>query len=152
MKKIILGQKQVLLFVFAGAVSALVEILMMKIFSQTIPIFFEQEIDFHGIKYPLSNVLSTSCAILFNYWLSVRFVFERGKHGKKREFFYFMILSGITTFLSLSIFQIFINFIFLTPIDFKIYTLSPIILSKVMAIGIVSILNYVVKKNIVFNG
>ena len=152
MKKIILGQKQVLLFVFAGAMSALVEILMMKIFSQTIPIFFEQEIDFHGIKYPLSNVLSTSCAILFNYWLSVRFVFERGKHGKKREFFYFIILSGITTFLSLSIFQIFINFIFLTPIDFKIYTLSPIILSKVMAIGIVSILNYVVKKNIVFNG
>ena len=152
MKKIILGQKQVLLFVFAGAVSALVEILMMKIFSQTIPIFFEQEIDFHGIKYPLSNVLSTSCAILFNYWLSVRFVFERGKHGKKREFFYFIILSGMTTFLSLSIFQIFINFIFLTPIDFKIYTLTPIILSKVMAIGIVSILNYVVKKNIVFNG
>ena len=150
MKKIILGQKQVLLFVFAGAMSALVEILMMKIFSQTIPIFFEQEIDFHGIKYPLSNVLSTSCAILFNYWLSVRFVFERGKHGKKREFFYFMILSGITTFLSLSIFQIFINFIFLTPIDFKIYTLSPIILSKVMAIGIVSILNYIVKKNIIF--
>ena len=109
MKKIILGQKQVLLFVFAGAMSALVEILMMKIFSQTIPIFFEQETDFHGIKYPLSNVFSTSCAILFNYWLSVRFVFERGKHGKKREFFYFMILSGITTFLSLSIFQIFIN-------------------------------------------
>ena len=152
MKRIILRQKQVLLFIFAGAMSALVEILMMKIFSQTIPIFFEQEIDFHGIKYPLSNVFSTSCAILFNYWLSVRFVFERGKHGKKREFFYFIILSGITTFLSLSIFQIFINFIFLTPIDFKIYTLSPIILSKVMAIGIVSILNYVVKKNIVFNG
>ena len=152
MKRIILRQKQVLLFIFAGAMSALVEILMMKIFSQTIPLFFEQEADFHGIKYPLSNVLSTSCAILFNYWLSVRFVFERGKHGKKREFFYFMILSGITTFLSLSIFQIFINFIFLTPIDFKIYTLSPIILSKVMAIGIVSILNYVVKKNVVFNG
>ena len=125
MKKIILGQKQVLLFVFAGAMSALVEILMMKIFSQTIPICFDQETDFHGIKYPLSNVLSTSCAILFNYWLSV-------------------------TFLSLSIFQIFINFIFLTPIDFKIYTLSPIILSKVMAIGIVSILNYIVKKNIIF--
>lgn len=151
MKKIILGQKQVLLFVFAGAMSALVEILMMKIFSQIIPVFFEQEADFHGIKYPLSNVLSTFCAILFNYWLSVRFVFERGKHGKKREFFYFIILSGMTTFLSLSIFQIFINFIFLTPIDFKIYTLSPIILSKVMAIGIVSILNYIVKKNIIFS-
>ena len=57
----------------------------------------------------------------------------------------------MTTFLSLSIFQIFINFIFLTPIDFNIYTLSPIILSKVMAIGIVSILNYIVKKNIIFS-
>ena len=77
MKKIILGQKQVLLFVFAGAMSALVEILMMKIFSQIIPMFFEQETDFHGIKYPLSNVLSTSCAILFNYWLSVRFLMGR---------------------------------------------------------------------------
>ena len=92
MKRIILRQKQVLLFIFAGAMSALVEILTMKVFSQIIPVFFEQETDFHGIKYPLSNVLSTFCAILFNYWLSVRFVFERGKHGKKREFFYFIIL------------------------------------------------------------
>lgn len=150
MKKIILSQKQVLLFVFAGALSALVEILMMKVFSQIIPNIFEQETNFYGIKYPLSNIFSTGCAILINYWLSVKFVFESGKHGRKREFAYFMIISGVTTFLSLSIFQVFINFVFLEPIDFKVYALSPIILSKVMAIGIVSVLNYIVKKKIIF--
>lgn len=147
-----LQRKQILFFILAGAVSALVEIVMMKFFSQIVPNFFAQETDFYGIKYPLSNIFSTTCAILVNYWLSIRFVFEIGKHGKKKEFAYFMIVSGMTTFLSLTIFQIFINFVFLTPIDFKIYALSPIILSKIMAIGLVSIINYIVKKKIIFNG
>lgn len=145
-------QKQILFFILAGAVSALVEILMMKLFSQIIPSVFVQETNFYGIKYPLSNIFSTLCAILVNYWLSVKYVFETGKHGKKREFAYFMAISAMTTLLSLTIFQININFIFLHPIDFKIYALSPIILSKVLAIGIVSIINYIVKKKIVFNG
>lgn len=145
-------QKQILFFILAGAVSALVEILMMKLFSQIIPSVFAQETNFYGIKYPLSNIFSTLCAILVNYWLSVKYVFETGKHGKKREFAYFMAISAMTTLLSLTIFQININFIFLHPIDFKIYALSPIILSKVLAIGIVSIINYIVKKKIVFNG
>lgn len=145
-------QKQILFFILAGAVSALVEILMMKLFSQIIPSVFVQETNFYGIKYPLSNIFSTLCAILVNYWLSVKYVFETGKHGKKREFAYFMAISAMTTLLSLTIFQININFIFLQPIDFKIYALSPIILSKVLAIGIVSIINYIVKKKIVFNG
>lgn len=144
--------KQVFLFLLAGGMSAVVELLMMKLFSSFIPQFFIQETDFYGIKYPLSNILSTSCAILVNYWLSVTFVFQSGKHSKKKEFVYFITISGITTILSLTIFQVFINFIFLSPIDFKIYTLSPIILSKIMAIGIVSLLNYVVKKKVIFKG
>lgn len=152
MKRIILSQKQVLLFVFVGTLSVLVEVVMMKIFSQVVPIVFEQETNFYGIKYPLSNIFSTICAVLVNYWLSVNFVFEGGKHNKKREFVYFMVISGVTTILSLSIFQAFINFVFLEPIDFKIYTLSPIILSKLMAISVVSVLNYITKKKIIFKG
>lgn len=148
----LLKNKQIFLFILAGAASALVEIVMMKIFSQIIPSFFTEETNFYGIKYPLSNIFSTLCAILVNYWLSIKYVFETGKHGKKREFAYFMLISGLTTFLSLTIFQININFIFLHPIDFKIYALSPIILSKILAIGIVSIINYIVKKKIIFNG
>lgn len=152
MKRLILGKKQIIFFVLAGAFSAVVELLMMKVFTSFIPQIFPQEMNFYGVKYPLSNIFSTSCAILVNYWLSIKFVFERGKHDKKKEFFYFMIISGITTLLSLTIFQVFINFVFLKPIDFKIYALSPVILSKVMAIGIVSVINYIVKKKIIFNG
>lgn len=152
MKQLLLKHKQILFFIMAGATSAVVEIVMMKLFSHFIPQIFPQEVNFHGIKYPLSNICSTACAILVNYWLSINFVFQTGKHSRKKEFTYFMLISGTTTLLSLSIFQIFINFVFLEPIDFKIYALSPIILSKIMAIGIVSIINYIVKKRIVFNG
>lgn len=147
-----LNHKQFIYFILVGAFSALVELITMKIFSSFIPLFFEQETNFYGIKYPLSNIFSTLFAILVNYWLSIKFVFEQGKHNRNKEFFYFFGISGITTLLSLTIFQGFINFVFLNPIHFKIYTLSPIILSKIMAIGIVSILNYIIKKKIIFNG
>lgn len=152
MKQILIRQKQIIFFIIAGGLSAVVELLAMKFFSLYVPQFFPQEINFHGIKYPISNILSTSLAILFNYYLSIKFVFERGKHGRKREFVYFMVVSGMTTLLSLIFFQLFINFVFLQPIDFKIYPLSPIILSKFMAIGLVSILNYFVKKKVIFKG
>lgn len=152
MKQLLLKHKQILFFILAGATSAVVEIIMMKCFSYFIPQIFPQETNLYGIKYPFSNICSTACAILVNYWLSINFVFQTGKHSRKKEFTYFMLISGTTTLLSLSIFQVFINFVFLNPVDFKIYAFSPIILSKIMAIGIVSIINYMVKKRIVFNG
>lgn len=152
LKKLILSQKQFILFILAGGISAVVELIMMKVFSSFIPEIFEQETNFYGVKYPLSNVFSTFFAILVNYWLSVKFVFKQGRHGKKKEFAYFFGISAMTTLLSLTIFQVFINFVFLKPIDFKIYALSPIILSKIMAIGIVSVLNYIIKKKVIFNG
>ena len=43
MKEIFLQQKQVLLFVAAGALSAVVEIGSFKIFSVYLPLFFAQE-------------------------------------------------------------------------------------------------------------
>ncbi len=152
MKQFILGKKQIFLFVIAGGLSAVVEIVMMKVFSHYIPQFFPQETNFFGIKYLFSNILSTGCAVLFNYWLSIRFVFERGKHGKKREFAYFVGISFVSTLLSLTFFQLFINFVFHTPLDLIVYALSPIMMSKIMAIALVSILNYFVKKNVIFKG
>ena len=112
MKEIFLQQKQVLLFVAAGALSAVVEIGSFKIFSVYLPLFFAQENNFHGIHFPLSNIFSTSCGIITNYFLSIWFVFERGKHSKKKEFAYFMIVSFFSTILSLSFFQIFFRFVF----------------------------------------
>lgn len=152
MKKLILKQKQLIFFVIAGGLSAVVEIGLFKLFSLYIPKIFPPELNFYGIKYPFSNVFSTSCAILFNYILSIKFVFERGKHSKKREFLYFMIVSAFSTVLSLSIFQVFFHYVFFKNINVMIFVFSPEVLSKIFAIIVVSVLNYSVKKKIIFNG
>ncbi|PWN60079.1 GtrA family protein [Chryseobacterium oncorhynchi] len=152
MKEILIRQKQVLFFIIAGGLSAIVEIGSFKIFSTYLPHFFENETNFHGIHYPLSNIFSTSCGIITNYFLSIWFVFERGKHSKKREFAYFMMVSFISTLLSLGFFQIFYSFVFKDNINLFFYTLSPEMISKIAAILLVSILNYSVKKKVIFNG
>lgn len=152
MRALLLRHKQVLLFIIAGGLSAIVEIGSFKIFSTYLPQAISQEQNFHGIHYPLSNILSTSCGILFNYFLSIWFVFERGKHSKRKEFAYFMVVSFISTILSLSFFQIFYSLIFKDNIDLIFYTLSPEMTSKIAAILLVSILNYSVKKKVIFNG
>ncbi|MDF2932441.1 MAG: GtrA family protein [Chryseobacterium sp.] len=152
MRELLLRHKQVLFFIIAGGLSAIVEIGSFKIFSTYLPQMISQEQNFHGIHYPLSNIFSTSCGILSNYFLSIWFVFERGKHSKKREFVYFMGVSFVSTLLSLFFFQIFYSYIFKDNIDLFFYTLSPEMISKISAILLVSILNYSVKKKVIFNG
>ncbi|WP_370898523.1 GtrA family protein [Chryseobacterium gossypii] len=152
MRELILRQKQILFFIIAGGLSAIVEIGSFKIFSTYLPPLIPKETNFHGIHYPLSNILSTSCGIISNYFLSIWFVFERGKHSKRKEFAYFMVISFISTLLSLGFFQFFYSFIFNDNINLGIYTLSPEMISKISAILLVSILNYSVKKKVIFNG
>ena len=152
MKELLLKHKQVLLFVVAGALSAVVEIGSFKVFSVYLPHIFSQENNFHGIHFPLSNIFSTTCGIVTNYFLSIWFVFERGKHSKKREFAYFMFVSFFSTILSLTFFQIFFRFMFTAHLDLGIIVISKEILSKIAAILLVSVLNYTVKKKVIFNG
>jgi putative flippase GtrA len=144
--------RQIIFFVLAGGISAIIEIGSFKIFSVSIPQIFSKESNFHGVNFPLSNLFSTTCGIVTNYFLSIWFVFERGKHSKKREFLYFMILSFFSTLLSLLFFQIFYKYIFKMHLDLPFFTLSSEILSKIAAIVVVSILNFSLKKKIVFNG
>lgn len=152
MKEILLRQKQVLFFIIAGGLSAIVEIGSFKIFSTYLPHMVSQEVNFHGIHYPLSNIFSTSCGIISNYFLSIWFVFERGKHSKRKEFVYFMGVSFVSTLLSLAFFQIFYSFVFKDNINLTFYTLSPEMISKIAAILLVSVLNYSIKKKVIFNG
>ena len=152
MKELLLKHKQVLLFVVAGALSAVVEIGSFKVFSVYLPKFFAQENNFHGIHFPLSNIFSTSCGIITNYFLSIWFVFERGKHSKRKESAYSMLVSFFSTILSLTFFQIFFRFMFTDHLDLGYLVLSKEILSKISAILLVSVLNYTVKKKVIFNG
>ncbi|QCX52791.1 GtrA family protein [Elizabethkingia sp. JS20170427COW] len=152
MKDLILKQKQVLFFILAGGLSAIVEIGMMKLLSHYLPNYIPNETNWHGIAYPISNILSTTCAIIFNYFLSIWFVFERGKHSKKKEFSYFMLVSFFSTLLSLLFFNLLYQYVVHDPVDLVVYTLSPIIISKALAIIIVSVLNFSIKKRVIFNG
>lgn len=152
MKELLLKQKQILLFAFAGALSAIVEIGSFKIFSVHLPKLFSQETNFHGIHFPLSNIFSVVCGIITNYFLSIWFVFERGKHSKKKEFAYFIFISFLSTIVSLSFFQIFFRFVFLNHLDVGFFVFSQAMLSKIAAIVLVSVLNYTLKKKIIFNG
>lgn len=152
MKDLFLRQKQVLFFILAGALSAVVEIFSFKVFSVLIPGFTSAERNFHGIHFPLSNLFSTSLGIITNYFLSIWFVFERGKHSKRREFAYFMALSAGSTLLSLAFFQIFYRFVFANNFKVLNLTVSREILSKISAIVVVSVANFSLKKRVVFNG
>ena len=152
MNQLILRQKQVIFFIIAGGLSAIVEIGSFKILSIYLPRLFSSEYNLYGIKYPFSNILSTSCGIITNYFLSIWFVFERGKHSKKKEFLYFISVSVVSTFISLIIFQILYHFVYKDVIDLRFYVLSPEMMSKITAILLVSMLNYSIKKKIIFNG
>lgn len=153
MRQVLVKQKQILLFAIAGALSAVIEILSFKYFSVHLPRFYPWEEDFHGVHFPLSNTFSTTLGIISNYFFSIWFVFQSGKHSRRKEVFYFFILSLLTMLLSLLVFQIFYTYIYRNDaIDLGIFILSSEILSKVSAIVLVSILNYALKKRIVFNG
>mgnify|MGYP003603624785 FL=1 len=152
MKQLLLKQKQILFFIIAGGISAIAEIGSFKLFSVYLPSLFNFEQNLFGIHYPLSNIFSTSLGIITNYFLSIWFVFERGKHSKRREFAYFMALSVFSTILSLIIFQLFYRYAFKDILDLGFFTFSTEMLSKIAAIVVVSILNYTAKKRLVFNG
>lgn len=152
MKQLLLKQKQVAFFIIAGALSAVVEIGSFKVFSMYLPQFFASESNFYGVHFPLSNIFSTTLGIITNYFLSIWFVFQRGKHSKKREFAYFMSVSFFSTLLSLMFFQIFFRFVFKDYLDVGFFVFSKEMLSKISAILLVSMLNYSVKKRVIFNG
>lgn len=152
MKTLIRKQKQVALFILAGGLSAIVEVGFFKLLSVLLVSVFPQEVNLWGIHYPLSNILSTGCAIIFNYYLSIWFVFQRGKYSKRREFAYFMGVSVFSTLLSLVFFQLFFQLVYHSYLNIIVFVLSREVLSKISAITVVSVLNYFVKKRMVFSG
>jgi putative flippase GtrA len=143
-------KKQLVLFFIAGALSAVIEIFCMKLLSlpNMLPHFFSFENKSNA--YPLSNFLSTGSGILSNYFFSIRYVFERGKHSRKKEFILFLSLSIVTMFMSWGAFALF-HFFINKPINFYFYNMDDIVFCKAAAIFAVSLINYIAKKKIVFS-
>jgi putative flippase GtrA len=122
----------------------------MKFFSlpQMLPrlLSFENKVN----AYPVSNFLSTGGGILSNYFFSIRYVFERGKHSKGKEFSLFILLSAATMFMSWGVFAVFHSFIY-RPVNLYFYTMGDIVFCKAAALFLISAVKYVAKKKIVFS-
>lgn len=143
--------RQIFLFILAGGLSAAAEVVTFKIFSTTLPKIFPQEQEILGLHYPFSNILSTTCGIISNYFFSIWFVFSRGRHSRRREFTYFMGISALSTFISLILFQVFYTQAFIgEALDFRIFTFSGEMISKILSILTVATFNYFIKKKFIF--
>lgn len=143
--------RQILLFILAGGLSAVAEVVTFKIFSGGLPKIFPWEQEILGLHYPMSNILSTACGIISNYFFSIWFVFSRGRHSRRREFTYFMAISALSTFISLILFQIFYSQIFIgKALDAGFFTFSGEMISKILSIITVAAFNYFIKKKFIF--
>ncbi|MGB3618542.1 MAG: GtrA family protein [Catalinimonas sp.] len=122
---------QVVFFVIAGGICALLE------FSLLIAMVEVLHVD------PLvANPFAFTAAVLLNYVISRRWVFETGRYSKRRELVYFLSVSLMAFAVNQGIFWLLVEGVL--SIDYRI--------SKIMAIGGASVFNFFAKKLLVFKG
>ena len=119
---------QIIKFAVAGAIGACIEIGLFFFF-----------IEFTGLHYLVANFIAISVAIMVNYFISQKWVFETGRHSKGKE---------LTFFIGVSLVALLLNQLFmLVLVDALELNMK---LSKIVAIGMVAIYNYLAKKFLVF--
>ncbi len=119
---------QVIRFIVVGAGCAAVEFFLFTLLVNT-----------YNVQYLAANLISLLVAVILNYIISRKTVFETGKHTANIEFIIFVIFTGIGVALN----QFFVwYFVDQLVLDVRI--------GKVLAIGIVSVFNFFTKKHIVF--
>lgn len=120
---------QVFRFILVGLACAAIEFVLFTL------LYTRFEID-----YLVANVIAVVVAILMNYFLSREFVFQRSKYAMGTE---------IVSFVSFSIAAIILNQLVLWLLVEKI-DIHQVLWSKVIAIVVVSVFNFLTKKYIVF--
>ena len=121
---------QVFRFAVAGAVGASIEIGLFFFF-----------IEFTALHYLVANFIAISFAIMVNYFISQKWVFEPGRHSKAREF---------TLFIGVSLVALLLNQLLMWGLVDAVELNMKF--SKIIAIGLVAIYNYLAKKFLVFKG
>ena len=121
---------QIIKFAVAGAIGACIEIGLFFFF-----------IEFTGLHYLVANFIAISVAIMVNYVISQKWVFETGRHSKRKEFVFFIGVSIVALLLN----QLFM-FILVDSVEMNMKV------SKIVAIGLVAVYNYLAKKFFVFKG
>ena len=119
---------QVIKFIIAGATGAIIEIALFILLSE-----------YFSIHYLLANLVAITVAILVNYIISLKWVFESGRYSQGIEFIAFLGTSSLVIMLNQFLMWGFVDGIYL---DER--------LSKVLSIALVAIVNFFAKKFLVF--
>jgi len=116
---------QILRFLIVGFFATVIDIGLLYIFKEVC-----------DISLIISNTMSFTVSVIFNYFASIKFVFNVSKkHSAKRNFFFFVLFSTIGLMLN-DLFLLFgVNIL-------NIYY----ILSKILATIIVMIFNFITRK------
>ena len=92
--------------------------------------------EFFGVPYLISNTISFTVSVVFNYVASMRYVFERRDDmSRRREFIIFVVLSIIGLILNDLFMWLFVS---VWLIDYRI--------AKIIVTVLVAILNFVTRK------
>lgn len=119
---------QVVRFIVVGAGCAAVEFFLFTIL-----------VEHYHIQYLAANLVSLLVAVVLNYIISRKTVFEPGKHTANVEFIIFVLFTGIGVALNQFLLWYFVDQLVLN-----------VMLGKVFAIGLVAVFNFFTKKHIVF--
>ena len=119
---------QLFKFAVAGAIGAAIEISL-----------FIYLVDFLEVYYLTANLIAISAAIIVNYIISQKWVFDGGRYSKRLEFTIFVVVSMFALLLNQLLMWYFVESL---VIDDKI--------SKLLAIGLVAAVNFFAKKYFVF--
>lgn len=121
---------QLIKFAVAGAIGAGIEISL-----------FILLVDFIGMYYLTANLFAIGVAIIVNYIISMKWVFDSGRYSRGIEFAFFLAVSFFALLLNQLLMWYMVDSMALETT-----------ISKVLAIGIVAVFNYVAKKFFVFKG
>lgn len=95
--------------------------------------------DIVGLFYIVSNIMGFLSGLIFNYLLSIQYVFKVSKYNRKKEFILFALIGVFGLFLNTSLLW------FLTD-QIGLYYM----LSKLLATGLVFVSNYLLRKYMLF--
>lgn len=119
---------QIAKFAIAGSIGAVAEIVVFIIL-----------VEFTGVYYLISNIISISVGILLNYIVSHKWVFEEGRYTKKLEFTYFILVSILVIICNQGVVWFLVGGLSINPN-----------ISKIIAIISVSVISFFAKKYWVF--
>ena len=115
--------KQIIKFVIVGGIATLIDFVCLYIFKE-----------FLNLNIILSNTLSFTISVIYNYIASIKWVFDVNKNSKF-QFIIFVILSVIGLLINNGILYLFTS-----------YTEVYYLLSKVFATLVVMIYNFITRK------